>query len=137
MARVTIEDCAKKIQNRFELCMIAAQRVKEMNAGSPSVLSDLDPTDKLGVVALKEIAAGLLNHDALREILIKTMKLTGHLDESIEGDSSTQNESDKEGNFNSEIQSELLFSGDEEGFEQINDNDGENFFEDDIEEDEK
>jgi DNA-directed RNA polymerase subunit omega len=134
MARVTIEDCAKIIPNKFELCMIASQRVREMNSGSLSVLLDLDPTDKLGVVALKEIAAGLLNHATLKEMLINSMKLTGHLDESIDASSSVQSESNQDENFNSEIQRELLFSGDEEGFDQISGDDEANFFEDDVEE---
>ena len=81
MARVTIEDCSKRIPNRFELCMIASQRVKEMNSGSPSVLPDLDLNDKPGVIALKEIATDLLNHKVLKELLIKNMRSMNYLED--------------------------------------------------------
>lgn len=38
MARVTVEDCIDKIPNRYELLMVAAQRAKDISAGSPITL---------------------------------------------------------------------------------------------------
>ena len=55
MARITVEDCLEKVENRFELVMLASKRTKQLLKGSaPLVKSD----NKDGVIALREIAAG-------------------------------------------------------------------------------
>lgn len=55
MARVTIEDCLKKIPNHFELVLLASKRAKQLMAGAkPLVQSD----NREIVTALREIAAG-------------------------------------------------------------------------------
>lgn len=55
MARVTVEDCLDKIQNRFELVLCASYRARQISQGyAPKV----DAKDKSTVVALKEIAEG-------------------------------------------------------------------------------
>lgn len=54
MARVTVEDCIDKIPNRYELLMVAAQRAKDISAGSPITLPR--DNDKNPVIALREIA---------------------------------------------------------------------------------
>jgi DNA-directed RNA polymerase subunit omega len=55
MARITIEDCLNKVNNRFSLIHIAAKRVRQLRKGSePMVLAK----NKDIVVALREIAAG-------------------------------------------------------------------------------
>jgi len=55
MARITIEDCLNKVNNRFSLIHIAAKRVRQLRKGSePTVFSK----NKDIVVALREIAAG-------------------------------------------------------------------------------
>lgn len=60
MARITIEDCLKHVDNRFELVLIAAKRA-QMLSKNPS-LSFVDwEYDKPPVVALREIAAGKVN----------------------------------------------------------------------------
>jgi DNA-directed RNA polymerase subunit omega len=58
MARITVEDCLDKIPNRFELIHIAAKRVKQMAKGSRPLIPH--PTNKPAVVALREIAAGMV-----------------------------------------------------------------------------
>lgn len=58
MARITVEDCLEKIPNRFELIHIAAKRVKQMAKGSKPLVSH--PTNKQAVLALREIAAGVV-----------------------------------------------------------------------------
>ncbi|HIU74123.1 MAG TPA: DNA-directed RNA polymerase subunit omega [Candidatus Aphodousia faecipullorum] len=55
MARVTVEDCLKKVPNRFELVLAAAQRARQLSSGS---VARVDAKDKPTVVALREIAAG-------------------------------------------------------------------------------
>ena len=76
MARITVEDCLKKIPNRYEMVKLAAKRVKQLaiDGREPTV----DPEDdKPTVIALREIAAGTVtlenidsfNFDALEEEL--------------------------------------------------------------------
>jgi DNA-directed RNA polymerase subunit omega len=69
MARVTIEDCIERIPSRFELVVLAAQRAKEISSGSKPLI-DRD-NDKDAVIALREIAVGLLEPQQLREAVIK------------------------------------------------------------------
>lgn len=56
MARITIEDCLKKVDNRFELILLAAQRVEQLRRGAVPLVHA--PKNKEVVVALREIAAG-------------------------------------------------------------------------------
>lgn len=72
MARVTVEDCVLKVPNRFELVLMAAQRAKDISAGSPLTI-DRD-RDKNPVVALREIADETINLDNLENSLISGMQ---------------------------------------------------------------
>ena len=56
MARITIEDCLDKVDNRFELVHMAAKRVRQIREGSEYLVSS--PKNEDIVVALREIAAG-------------------------------------------------------------------------------
>ena len=55
MARVTIEDCLKKINNRFALVQLTAKRVRQLREGAPPFL---EVDNKEVVLALREVAAG-------------------------------------------------------------------------------
>lgn len=68
MARVTVEDCVQKIPNRFDLVMIAAQRAREILAGSQLTIER--DNDKNPVVALREIADETVNLDNLSNNLV-------------------------------------------------------------------
>ena len=68
MARVTVEDCVEKIPNRYELLMVAAQRAKDISAGSPITVSK--DNDKNPVIALREIAEGTVNIEELQKSLV-------------------------------------------------------------------
>ena len=57
MARVTVEDCLEKVENRFALVLIAAERAHQLEMGSVEPLVPED-NDKPTVIALREIAAG-------------------------------------------------------------------------------
>ncbi len=59
MARITIEDCLKKVPNRFQLVMMAAKRVRQIREGAEYLVSS--PKNEDIVVALREIAAGKVN----------------------------------------------------------------------------
>ena len=70
MARITIEDCNKFVENRFELVLVASQRGKELNHGAPIKIDNVKK-DKEAIVALREIAAGILDVENLKSALIK------------------------------------------------------------------
>lgn len=72
MARVTVEDCVEKIPNRYELLMVAAQRAKDIEAGSP-LLVDRD-NDKNSVVALREIAENKVSIENLQKSLVMNLQ---------------------------------------------------------------
>jgi DNA-directed RNA polymerase subunit omega len=66
MARITVEDCLEKIPNIFELVMVAAKRARRLANGAPAQV-DWE-NDKPTVVALREVAAGLVNQDILTDV---------------------------------------------------------------------
>lgn len=65
MARVTVEDCLEHVANKFELATIASKRARQLARGAPSQLNW--EGDKPSVLALREIAAGLVSRDILDE----------------------------------------------------------------------
>ena len=66
MARVTVEDCLDKVQNRFELVLVAAKRAHQLNSGGFRTTLDVGK-DKQTVLALREIEAGLIDASILTE----------------------------------------------------------------------
>lgn len=62
MARVTVEDCLKKIDNRFEMVLTAAVRARQLSSGT---VARVDSKDKPTVVALREISAGLVDKEEM------------------------------------------------------------------------
>ena len=72
MARVTVEDCIEKVQNRFELVLLAAQRARDISVGAE--LEVEKDNDKNPVIALREIAEGKLDNDELKEGIISGMQ---------------------------------------------------------------
>ena len=66
MGRVTVEDCLDKVENRFELVLVAAKRAHQLNSGG--YRSTLDAgKDKPTVLALREIEAGIIDASILTE----------------------------------------------------------------------
>ena len=65
MARITVEDCIEKIPNRFELVLAAAKRARQITRGSPLLVSY--EKDKPTVIALREIAGGMVDKSILEE----------------------------------------------------------------------
>lgn len=66
MARVTVEDCLEKVENRFALVLLAAERAHQLQMGASEPLVPED-NDKPTVIALREIAAGFDVKNALRD----------------------------------------------------------------------
>lgn len=65
MARITVEDCLDNVDNRFDLVLLASKRARQLvNGVDPLVPWD---NDKATVVALREIAEGLVSNDTMVE----------------------------------------------------------------------
>ncbi len=62
MARITVEDCLEQVDNRFSLCLVTAERTKQLMKGSRPLL-DEEVENKEIVTALREIAAGHVKPD--------------------------------------------------------------------------
>ena len=79
MARVTVEDCIDKVDNRFELVLLASHRARQISQGA-SITVDRD-NDKNPVVALREIADETLSPEDLKEDLIHSLQKHVEVDE--------------------------------------------------------
>ena len=79
MARVTVEDCVDKVENRFELVLLASHRARMISSGSPPTV-DRD-NDKNPVVALREIADQTVAPEDLKEDLIHSLQKYVEVDE--------------------------------------------------------
>ena len=79
MARVTVEDCVDKVDNRFELVLLASHRARQISQGNP-ITVDRD-NDKNPVVALREIADETLSPGDLKEDLIHSLQKHVEVDE--------------------------------------------------------
>ena len=79
MARVTVEDCVDKVENRFELVLVASHRARMIASGSPLTV-DRD-NDKNPVVALREIADMTQVPEDLKEDFIHSLQNQVEVDE--------------------------------------------------------
>ncbi|MCW2309346.1 DNA-directed RNA polymerase subunit omega [Rhodobium gokarnense] len=79
MARVTVEDCIDKVDNRFELVLLAAHRARMVSSGAPLTV-DRD-NDKNPVVALREIAEQTVSPEDLKEDFIHSLQKYVEVDE--------------------------------------------------------
>jgi len=66
MARVTVEDCLENVENRFELVMVSSKRARQLATGGRDALVPIE-NDKPTVLALREIAEGLIDASILSE----------------------------------------------------------------------
>ena len=79
MARVTVEDCVDKVENRFELGLLASHRARMIASGAPLTI-DRD-NDKNPVIALREIADQTVAPEDLKEDLIHSLQKYVEVDE--------------------------------------------------------
>jgi len=119
MARVTVEDCIDKVDNRFELVLLAAHRARQISQGA-EITIDRD-NDKNPVVALREIADETLSPADLKEDLIHSLQkhvevdepepepaLIGHSDEAEDVFGSETKKPDEKVSFDHMSEDELL-----------------------------
>jgi len=79
MARVTVEDCIDKVDNRFELVLLAGHRARQISQGAQITVPR--DNDKNPVVALREIADETLSPGDLKEDLIHSLQKHVEVDE--------------------------------------------------------
>src|SRR5213595_1381103 len=79
MARVTVEDCIDKVENRFDLVLLAGHRARMVSSGA-QITIDRD-NDKNPVVALREIAEETISPDDLKEELVHSLQKYVEVDE--------------------------------------------------------
>ncbi len=79
VARVTVEDCIEKVDNRFDLVLMAAHRARMISSGSQITVNR--DNDKNPVVALREIGDGTISPEDLREDLIHSLQKYVEVDE--------------------------------------------------------
>ena len=72
MARVTVEDCLEKVNNRFALVLLVSKRAKQILRGSEPVVSRKE--NKFVVTALREVADGLVRYDVDTSVLIQQVE---------------------------------------------------------------
>lgn len=79
MARVTVEDCIDKVENRFDLVLLASHRARMISSGA-GITVDRD-NDKNPVVALREVAEETVSPGDLKEDLIHSLQKYTEVDE--------------------------------------------------------
>ena len=81
MARVTVEDCLENIPNRFDLILVASKRARQIARGAEPMVER--ENDKPTVLALREIAAGLVTKEILNQPERELPNKFHHVDLSI------------------------------------------------------
>ena len=113
MARVTVEDCLDKVQNRFELVLVAAKRAHQLNSGGFRSALDV-AKDKPTVLALREIEAGLIDASILTEEYAMEEELNAQEKLADEAKMSEVNEELSQAKLDSEVESDNLEVKEEE-----------------------
>ena len=100
MARVTVEDCLDNVENRFELVLVAAKRTRQLMLGADPLVPE--DRDKLTVIALREIAEGMITRSILEEQEIDLEKeLFGEPSETNDVDDASSGEDQKQEDLSS------------------------------------
>lgn len=82
MARITVEDCLDNVENRFELVMIASKRARQLQTGGKEPLVSED-NDKPTVLALREVADGLIDASILTNIPEEEIEVVVETEEAV------------------------------------------------------
>ena len=72
MARITVEDCLEKVDNQYDLVLLAKERTVQLNAGSPMLVEE--DNDKRTIISLREIGDGKINVEEIEESAIKRLR---------------------------------------------------------------
>tara|TARA_A100001015_G_scaffold13967_1_gene16307 strand:- start:36 stop:299 length:264 start_codon:yes stop_codon:yes gene_type:complete len=72
MARITVEDCLEKIDNQYDLVLLAKERTVQLNSGSPMLVEE--DNDKRTIISLREIGDGKVSIKELETSAIKRLR---------------------------------------------------------------
>ena len=72
MARITVEDCLEKVDNQYDLVLLAKERTVQLNAGSPMLVEE--DNDKRTIISLREIGDGKIDVKEVEESAIKRLR---------------------------------------------------------------
>ena len=72
MARITVEDCLEKIDNQYDLVLLAKERTVQLNSGAPMMVEE--DNDKRTIISLREIGDGKIPVKDLEESAIKRLR---------------------------------------------------------------
>ena len=72
MARITVEDCLEKVENQYDLVLLAKERTVQLNAGSPMLVEE--DNDKRTIISLREIGDGKIEVKDIEESAIKRLR---------------------------------------------------------------
>ena len=72
MARITVEDCLEKVNNQYDLVLLAKERTVQLNAGSPMLVEE--DNDKRTIISLREIGDGKINVNEVEASAIKRLR---------------------------------------------------------------
>ena len=104
MARITVEDCLEKVENQYDLVLLAKERTLQLNSGAEILVEE--DNDKRTVIALREIGDGKLNIDELKKNSV--VRLRKEPDEIVEEQEVEEISND---NFEKEYKGEVSKSG--------------------------
>ena len=79
MARITVEDCVEQVNNRFKLVLMATKRARQISRGATPLVEE--EKDKPTVLALREIANGLIDESILDDVPEETLEEAELLEE--------------------------------------------------------
>lgn len=80
MARITVDDCLKNVDNRFHLVLLASERARNLELGDSDPLVEVE-NDKPTVIALREVASGLVNDGNIKQLVRNAEELVVHTSE--------------------------------------------------------
>ena len=72
MARITVEDCLEKVDNQYDLVLLAKERTVQLNAGSPMLVEE--DNDKRTIISLREIGDGKIEVKEIESSAIKRLR---------------------------------------------------------------
>ena len=72
MARITVEDCLEKVENQYDLVLLAKERTVQLNAGSPMLVEE--DNDKRTIISLREIGDGKIDVKDVEASAIKRLR---------------------------------------------------------------
>ena len=104
MARITVEDCLEKVENQYDLVLLAKERTSQLNSGSEMLVEE--DNDKRTVIALREIAEGKVDIDELKKSTV--LRLRKEPDENLEEQDTEEISSD---DFEKQYKGEVSESG--------------------------